>query len=129
MKPLLHLKTATVFFCPAGARGLCINCVTAFRVSSSAAGVSCTGLKCHAYYEFNTAKRSFIHVCLLIALFSILVFVKGSLVFSLRADDNLTLISQSLISSARRLPYFGLFGIRRSQLPAIAALLACKQFY
>ena len=25
-------------------------------------------------YEFNTAKRSFIHVCLLIALFSTLVF-------------------------------------------------------
>ena len=58
---------------PVGARGLC-NCVTAFRVSSSAAGLSCTGLKCHAYYEVNTAKRSFIHVCLLIALFSILVF-------------------------------------------------------
>ena len=53
--------------------GLC-NCVTAFPVSSSAAGLSCTGLKCHEYYEFNTAKRSFIHVCLLIPLFSILVF-------------------------------------------------------
>ena len=66
-------QTATDFFSPVGARGLC-NCVTAFRVSSSATGLSCTGLKCHAYYEFNTAKRSFIHVCLLIALFSILVF-------------------------------------------------------
>ena len=48
--------------------------MTAFRVSSSAAGFSCTGLKCHEDYGFNTAKRSFIHVCLLIALFSILVF-------------------------------------------------------
>ena len=52
--------------------------MTAFRESSSAAGLSCAGLKCHAYYEFNTAKRSFIHpvihVCLSIALFSILVF-------------------------------------------------------
>ena len=56
--------------------------MTAFCVSSSPAGLSCTGLKCHAYYEFNTAKRSFIHVCLLIALFSILVFVKGSLVLA-----------------------------------------------
>ena len=56
-----------------GVRGLC-NCVTAFRVSSSAAGLSCTSLKCHAYYEFDTAKRSFSHVCLLIALFSTLVF-------------------------------------------------------
>ena len=55
-----------------GARGLC-SCVTAFRVSSSAAGLSCTSLKCHAYYEFNTAKRSFVHDCLLITLFSILV--------------------------------------------------------
>ena len=71
--PILHLKTATDFFSPVGARGLC-NCVTAFRVSSSAAGFSCTGLKCHEDYGFNTAKRSFIHVCLLIALFSILVF-------------------------------------------------------
>lgn len=53
--------------------GLC-NCVTAFPVSSSAAGLSCTGLKCHEYYECNTAKRSFIHVYLLIPLFSILVF-------------------------------------------------------
>ena len=48
--------------------------MTAFCVSSSAAGLSCTGLKCQAYYEFNTAKRSFINVCLLIVLFSILVF-------------------------------------------------------
>ena len=32
------------------------------------------GLKCHAYYEFKTANRSFIHVCLLIGLFSIFVF-------------------------------------------------------
>ena len=59
-----------------GARGLC-NYVTAFRVSSSqssAAGLSCTSLKCHAYYEFDTAKRSLSHVCLLIALFSTLVF-------------------------------------------------------
>ena len=30
--------------------------------------------KCHEDYGFNTAKRIFIHVCLLIALFSILVF-------------------------------------------------------
>ena len=45
--------------------------MTAFRVSSSAAGLSCTGLKCHAYYEVNTAKRSFIPVCLFIALFSV----------------------------------------------------------
>ena len=74
IEALLHLKTATDFFCPVGARGLCINCVTAFRVSSSAAGLSCTGLKCHVYNEFNTAKRSFIHVCLLIALFSMFVF-------------------------------------------------------
>ena len=59
---------------PEGARDLS-DCVTAFRVSSSAVGLSCTGLKYHAScYEFNTAKRSFIHVCLLIALFSILVF-------------------------------------------------------
>ena len=59
---------------PVGAKDLS-DCVTAFRMSSSAVGLSCTGLKCHAYcYEFNTAKRSFIHVCLLIALFSILVF-------------------------------------------------------
>ena len=63
-------------FCPVGARSrrLCINCVTSFLVSRRAVGLSYTGLKCHAYYEFNTAKRSFIHVCLLIALFSILVF-------------------------------------------------------
>ena len=30
--------------------------------------------QCHEDYGFNTAKRSFTHVCLLIALFSILVF-------------------------------------------------------
>ena len=49
--------------------------MTAFRVSSSAAGLSCTGLKCYASgYEFNTAKRSFIRVCLLIVFFSILLF-------------------------------------------------------
>ena len=66
-------QTATDFFSPVGARGLC-NCVTAFRVSSSAAGFSCTGLKRHEDYGFNTAKRNFIHVCLLIALFSILGF-------------------------------------------------------
>ena len=39
IEALLHLKTATDFFCLVGARGLCINCVTAFRVSSSAAGL------------------------------------------------------------------------------------------
>ena len=50
------------------------NCVTTFPVSSSAARLSCTDLKCHAYYEFKTPKRSFIHVCLFIPLFSILVF-------------------------------------------------------
>ena len=70
---LIEAPTTSHFFCPVGARGLC-NCVTTFRVSSSAAALSCTGLKYHAYYEVNTAKRSFIHVCLLIALFSILVF-------------------------------------------------------
>ena len=43
-------------------------------IVSSSAAWSCTGLKCHAYYKFNTERRSFIHVCLLIALFSILVF-------------------------------------------------------
>ena len=48
--------------------------MTAFCVSSSAEGLSCTALKCDAYYEFDTAKRSFIRVCLLIAIFSILVF-------------------------------------------------------
>ena len=56
---LLHLKTATDFFCLVGARGFCINCVTGFCVSSSAAGLSCTGLKCHTYYEFNTANAQF----------------------------------------------------------------------
>ena len=54
---LIEAPTTSHFFCPVGARGLC-NCVTAFRVSSSAAGL----------------KRSFIHVCLLTALFSVLVF-------------------------------------------------------
>ena len=73
LSPHLLLSLLPLMVRPVGARGLC-NCVTAFRESSSAAGLSCTGLKCHAYYEFNTAKRSFIHVCLLIALFSILVF-------------------------------------------------------
>ena len=46
IEALLHLKTSTDFFCPVGAGGLCINCVTVFPVSSSAAGLSCTGLKC-----------------------------------------------------------------------------------
>ena len=86
---------------PVGARGPC-NCVTAFGVSSSAAGLSCTGLKYHPYFEFNTAKHSVIHVSLLIPFFSILVF--GCL------DP----------------PGFG---ISRSQLPAIAVLLTCEQFY
>ena len=43
-------------------------------------------------YEFNTAKRSFIHVCLLIAFFSVLVFG------SLESDDR----------SCRRLPHCSL---------------------
>ena len=54
---LIEAPTTSHFFWPVGARGLC-NCLTAFRVSSSAAGL----------------KRSFIHVCLLTALFSVLVF-------------------------------------------------------
>ena len=61
---------------PVGARGLS-NCVTAFRVSSSAAGL----VEQASNVMQNTAKRSFKHVCLLIALFSILVFV------CLEADD------------------------------------------
>ena len=87
-------------------RGL-FNCLTAFLVSSSAAALSCTGLKCHACFEFNTAKRSFTHVCL-IALFSVLVFV------FLESDDR----------SCRRLRHCSL--VNSSTLDKIEALQTMK---
>ena len=83
--------------------------MTAFRVSSSAAGLSCTGLKCHAYYEFNTAKRSFIHVCLLIALFSILVFG------CLESDDR----------SCRRLRHCSLVTVLLNKIEALQTMKCC----
>ena len=57
---LLHLKTATDFFSPIGARGLC-NCVTAFRVLSTAAGFSRPQMSRRLWIQHHKAQ---FHSCL-----------------------------------------------------------------
>ena len=104
--PTVTLATSEIPTFLRSPRGL-FNCLTAFLVSSSAAALSCTGLKCHACFEFNTAKRSFTHVCL-IALFSVLVFV------FLESDDR----------SCRRLRHCSL--VNSSTLDKIEALQTMK---